>query len=206
MARFVLRPYRTSTTYHEPQGAGRRGLSRDRRRAAPGPDGDRRAVEPAPDAAAGRRRGRRDPARTPAAITSSGSSSSTTATTGPGSSSRPSPRAAIATSSASTGPSTPSSRRPSWRRARRGSPCDELLLEFRKLAVLVDKTGGPAESRRSLCCTTSYARPPPSRARPGPEALPTMTGHGCSSARRAGFISDCWAGGPARVASSAASA
>ena len=49
MDRFVLRPYRTSTTYREPEGAGRRGLPRHRRRPAAGPGGDRRPVDPEPD-------------------------------------------------------------------------------------------------------------------------------------------------------------
>ena len=112
----------------------------------------------------------------PAAITSSGSSSSTTAKSGPRSWSRRSPRAGFATSSASTGPSTRWSRRRSWRLARRGCRLRDLLLEFRKLAVLVERPAAPRSGRPSLCCTISPRGGRAAGRRPGPEALAAMTG------------------------------
>ena len=145
MARFVLRPLPIVDDLPQSEGARRRCVSRHRRRAAAGPDGDRASPR-----RPRRPRGRRtwSPAgscSTPAVITSFASSSWTTGKSGRRSWSRPSPRDDCATSSASIGPSMRWSRRRSWRLGREILPLDEMLAEFRKLAVLVDKTGGPRE-------------------------------------------------------------
>ena len=50
-----------------------------------------------------------------------------------------------AISSASTAPSTPWWRRRSWPRAIHLLPAADILTEFRRLAILVDKTGGAQE-------------------------------------------------------------
>ena len=161
----------------QPQGAAARASSTSpttsccspRRRSAPVD-----AADPA-----GRRRRGPDPRSTPAATTSSASSSSTTATSGRRSRSRPWPRAGCATSSASTAPSTPSSRRRSWRPGPTFLPLDEILADFRKLAVLVDKTGGAAEHAAfDLLDRSCPRRRPPARPRPGRPPTPmTRTSH-----------------------------
>ena len=75
-------------------------------------------------------------------------------------------RAGCATSSASTGPSTPSSRPPSWPRAPI-LPLDEIEAEYRKLAVIVDKTGGDQEQQAFAFLRRHVERVAAARASPG---------------------------------------
>ena len=54
-------------------------------------------------------------------------------------------------------------------------PLDEMLVEFRKLAVLVDKTGGPEGAQRpSRSCTATFTKRPCAMAPTGPEPAPLM--------------------------------
>ena len=55
-------------------------------------------------------------------------------------------------------------------------PLDEMLVEFRKLAVLVDKTGGPRE-RAAFTLLHRHVRETAvaTRSRPGPESIAAMT-------------------------------
>ncbi len=123
----------------------RRGrLPRHRRRAAAGPDGDR----PRPGACAGHARGRcrcrPDPARCLPLLRVSRRRAKRSRRADERSSSRQSPRDASATSSGSIGPSTPWSRRRSWRRAPSSCRSTRCSSSFASSA-LVDKTGGPRE-------------------------------------------------------------
>ena len=172
MARFVLRPFRTSTTYTnlKARGEGVFHVTDDVLLLAQTAIGA--ALDAGPRHAAGRRRRRPDPDRCLPLLRVPRRRARRPRGADARSSSRRSPRDDIATSSASTGPSTPWSRRPSWRRARRGFPCDEILVEFRKLEVLVDKTGGPRE--RAAFTLLHRHRPRGRRAtrsRPGPESI-----------------------------------
>ena len=164
MHRFVLRPYRTSTTYAQPQGARRGRVSRHRRRAAAGPGGDRRAARAASRPSADERGGRRDPGRRLPVLRVPGRSSSTTATIAPGSWSRPSPRDASATSSGSTGPSTPWSRRRSWRRGRPGCRSAISCSNSASSRCWSRRRAAPPSRPHSRFSMSSCARPPSSRA------------------------------------------
>ena len=207
MARFVLRPFRTSTTYHNLKARRRGCVPRHRRRAAPGPDGHRHGpTRRCP------RRGRRTSSRagswsTPAATTSFASSSSTTVKSGQRSSSRPSPRDDSATFSGSTGPSMRCSRRPSWRRARPGCPLTRCSSSFASSRSWSTRPADPRSARPSLSCTGMSARPPRSMVSTRTRAIrPHDEPSPCASGRRAACTSACWAGARRPLASSAASA
>ena len=149
----------------QPESAGRGGLSRHRRRAAPGPDGDRggrstrfRATRPA------RCGGRRDPVDAcryyEFRVVELDDRDDRTTDRGR----KPSLRDAIATSSASTGRSMRSSRRPSWRHATAGcrsTRCCSISASWRCWST---RPAGPASARPSRCCTTTSTRPPSIRA------------------------------------------
>ena len=145
MERFVLRPYRTSTTYAnlKARGEGVLHVTDDVLLLAQTAIGT--VGRAAAGHAAGRRRRRGDLAWTPADIMSSGSSSSTTMRIERGSSSRPSPRAGIRDffgfnrAKHAVVEAAILATRTAW------LPLEGLLLEFRKLEVLVQKTGGPSE-------------------------------------------------------------
>ena len=73
-------------------------------------------------------------------------------------------RACAASSSATTARGTRCSRPRSWPRARASCPCEDILAEYARLQVIVDKTAGPAE-REAMAMLVEFVRGEASSAR-----------------------------------------